>query len=69
MVSIDRNATVASASKLMRAAKVDELLVTEKIAGSPVPKGVVSARDIVVRVLGVDLDPQVFTVGDLLWQR
>ena len=66
MICIDRGATVSAASKLMREARVDELLVTQPIAGCPVPAGIVSARDIVVHVLGVELDPQLFTVGDLL---
>lgn len=66
MVCIDRSAGVSAAGKLMREACVEELLVTQPIAGCPVPAGIVSARDIVVHVLGVELDPERFTVGDLL---
>lgn len=66
MICIDGGATVSAASKLMREAQVDEVLVTQRIAGCPVPAGIVSARDIVVHVLGVELDPDVFTVGDVL---
>jgi len=66
VICIDRGATVSSASKLMREAKVDALLVTQRIAGCPVPAGILSARDIVVHVLGVELDPDLFTVGDVL---
>jgi hypothetical protein len=50
----------------MREEHVDELLVTQRIAGCPVPAGILSARDIVVHVIGVELDPEVFTVGDVL---
>jgi CBS domain-containing protein len=67
MICIDQTATIASASKLMREAQVDELLVTKRIAGASVPAGVISAHDIVVSVLGVELDPAILTVGDLLW--
>ena len=66
MVSIDRDATVACASRVMREADVEKLLVTRRIAGCVVPAGVIPARDIVVRVLGVALDPSVLTVGDVL---
>jgi len=62
MVSIDGTASVAVASKLMREADVDELVVTQTIAGLSVPTGIVSARDIVVRVVGLELDPALFTV-------
>jgi len=66
MVSIDGSASVAIASRLMREAHVEELVVTQSIAGLPVPAGVVSARDIVVHVLGLELDPAVFTVADVM---
>jgi CBS domain-containing protein len=66
VICIDRGATVSTASKLMREEHVDELLVTQRIAGCPVPAGILSARDIVVHVIGVELDPEVFTVGDVL---
>ena len=66
MICIDRGATVSTASKLMREADVEELLVTQRIAGCSVPAGILSARDIVVHVIGVELDPDVFTVGDVL---
>ena len=66
MICIDGGVTVSAASKLMREAQVDEVLVMQRIAGCPVPAGIVSARDIVVHVLGVELDPDVFTVADVL---
>ncbi len=66
MVAIDREATVACASRVMREAGVEELLVIQRIAGCSVPTGVISTRDIVLRVLGVALDPSVLTVGDVL---
>lgn len=66
MVSIEAAASIAMASKLMRDADVDELVVMQSIAGLRVPAGVVSARDIVVHVLGLELDPALFTVGDVM---
>lgn len=66
MICIDGGVTVRAAAKVMREARTDEVLVTQRIAGCLVPAGIVSARDIVVHVLGVELDPDVFTVGDVL---
>jgi CBS domain-containing protein len=68
-VCIDREASVAAASRLMREQHVDEVVVTERLDGKPIPAGIVSARDIVARVVAVELDASVLTVGDILWSR
>jgi CBS domain-containing protein len=68
-VCIDRDASVVAASRLMRAQDVDELVVTEPLEGRRVPAGVISARDVVNRVVAHDLDPAIVTVGDILWYR
>lgn len=66
-VCIDREATVEAASRLMREQRVDEVVVTEKLDDKAIPAGIVSARDIVTRVVAVGLDASVLTVGDILW--
>src|SRR5688572_12516592 len=68
-VCIDRDATVLAASRRMREERVSELVVTEATQGMPVPAGIVSAQDIVARVVAVDLEPSVVTIGDILWSR
>jgi CBS domain-containing protein len=68
-VCIDREASVMAASRLMREQRVDEVVVTEGLDGDAIPAGIVSARDIVTRVVAVDLDPSIVTVGDILWSR
>jgi CBS domain-containing protein len=68
-VCIDRDVTVDAASRLMRDQHVDELVVTEGLEDKPVPAGIVSARDIVTRVVAFELDPSILTVGDILWSR
>jgi CBS domain-containing protein len=68
-VCIDRDESVMDASRLMRAQDVDELVVTEPYDGERVPAGVISARDVVNRVVAHNLDPAVLTVGDILWAR
>jgi CBS domain-containing protein len=66
---IDREASAAKACRLMREQRLGELVVTENLDGKPVPAGIVSARDIVTRIIAVELDPATVTVGDILWIR
>jgi len=66
-VCIDRNATILVASTLMRVYQVENLVVTEQYDGKLMPGGILSARDIVTRVIATELDPAVVTVGDMMW--
>jgi signal-transduction protein with cAMP-binding, CBS, and nucleotidyltransferase domain len=61
---IDCDASVLNASVVMREFHVDEVVVT--IGREPIPLGVVTAEDIVTRVVALGLDSGVLTVGDLL---
>jgi CBS domain-containing protein len=63
---VDGNATVADASRVMREWNVDRVVVTEARQGAPVPVGVLSARDVVDRVVALDLDASVVTAADVL---
>jgi CBS domain-containing protein len=67
MVHIDREVSVLEASRVMRCRGVDVLLVTDPGHGALVPVGVVTARDIVSRVLAAGLDAAVVTMGDIAW--
>ncbi|HEY0338100.1 MAG TPA: CBS domain-containing protein [Burkholderiales bacterium] len=64
---VDREVSVLEASRLMRSSGSDELLVTDKAAGTLVPLGIVTARDIVTRIVAAELDPAVVTAGDITW--
>ncbi|HEY0335978.1 MAG TPA: CBS domain-containing protein [Burkholderiales bacterium] len=66
---VDRDVSVLEASRLMRSSGSDELLVTDKAAGALVPLGIVTARDIVTRIVAAELDPAVVTAGDITWAR
>jgi CBS domain-containing protein len=66
-VCIDCDASVADACRLMRHYQLGELVVTEKRDATDIPTGIISARDIVTRIVAVELDPAVVTVGDILW--
>jgi CBS domain-containing protein len=66
---VDRNATVSTACKLMRDQGLNDLVVTETRQDGQTCAGILSARDIVTRIVAVDLDADVVTVGDILWAR
>ena len=63
---VDGNATVADASRLMRELNVDQVVVTEVGQGVAVPVGILSARDVVDRVVALDLDASVVTAADVV---
>ncbi len=65
LTHIDREASVLEASKLMRKSGTTELLVTDNAKGMLRPLGVVTANDIVTRVMAAELDPAVMTAGDI----
>jgi CBS domain-containing protein len=66
-ICVDRDTTVLEASRLMRSFGVEELVVADRPVSSWVPVGIVSAQDIVTRVIAADLDPSVLTAGDIAW--
>jgi predicted transcriptional regulator len=61
-----RDTPVTEAAKQMRHRHVGNLVVVENRDGKVVPVGVVTDRDIVISVLAPELDPKVFTLGDML---
>lgn len=54
------------AAHLMRHRHVGDLVVVDDPTGDRIPVGVVTDRDIVVEVLGNDLDPETTKVGDIM---
>ena len=49
----------------MRQCHASELVVVTETEGKPRPLGVVTASDIVTRVVALGLDPGVLTAGDI----
>jgi CBS domain-containing protein len=58
--------TTLEAARLMRKHHVGDLVVVEDDAGTRVPMGIITDRDIVVQVLGMDLDPSKTRVCDVM---
>jgi len=67
LTHIDCTASVLEASKLMGKSGAAELLVTGEASGQLVSLGIVTASDIVTRVVAAELDPTVLTMGDITW--
>ena len=67
LTHVDREASVLEASKLMRKSGTTELLVTVEANGMLRPLGILTAKDIVTRVIATELDPAVLTTGDIAW--
>ena len=66
-VCVDADQTVQAASVAMRVQKIDRVVVMQRGGAACAPLGVLSASDIVTRVVALGLDSSVVTVGDLLW--
>jgi CBS domain-containing protein len=64
---VDRDASVLEASRLMSKSGRTKLLVTHQTDGTLQPLAVLTAKDIVNRVVAAGLDPAVLTAGDIAW--
>jgi len=66
---ISSDASVWRAAQLMCRTGLPYLVVTEWSADGPVPLGVLSAADIVIRVVARNLDVRRVTVGEVLSEK
>jgi CBS domain-containing protein len=66
IITVDVGVDVAAAAQVMRENKIGYLLVTDKSSGNRAPAGVVTDRDIVVKVLAKDVNPHALSVGDIM---
>jgi len=66
VVVTSRNTSVLDAAKLMRQHHVGDIVVTDGVAGSRVPVGIVTDRDIVLEVLAQELDATSLSAGDIM---
>jgi CBS domain-containing protein len=66
VVIVHRKESLVSAAKLMYQYHVGNLVVVEEQAGERIPIGVLTDRDLVVKVLAKDLDPYHLTVAEAM---
>jgi hypothetical protein len=53
----------------MRNFQAQEMVVADRAEAPLVPVGIVSACDIVTRIVAAELDPAVLTAGDIAWNE
>lgn len=66
VVCCGREATVMEAALLLRGQHTGDVVVVDDPAGQRLPAGLITDRDIVVKVLAAGRDPQRVTVGQLM---
>ena len=66
VITVDRGIDIAAAAAVMRENHVGYLIVTDARLGGSAPIGVITDRDIVVKVMARDVDPHTLTVGDVM---
>lgn len=58
--------TLPVVAELMRKNHVGDVVVTEAKGDDRIPVGIVTDRDIIVETVAVQLDPSLFTAGDIM---
>ena len=66
VITVDRGIDVAAAAAVMRDKEIGYLVVTDAIGGGRKPVGVVTDRDIVIKVMARNLDPHALKVSDVM---
>jgi signal-transduction protein with cAMP-binding, CBS, and nucleotidyltransferase domain len=69
VVTCARSASIQELAQLMRDGHVGDVVVVDRGEGGAVPLGIVTDRDLVVRVLAKGLDIDAVTAGDLMGER
>jgi CBS domain-containing protein len=66
IVTATPDTTATRAAQLMRAHHVGSLVVLDGVSDNGKPVGIVTDRDLVLAVMAEELDPSLFTVGDVM---
>ena len=66
VITVDREIDIAAAAGVMRENHIGYLIVTDARSGGSTPIGVITDRDMVVKVLAKDVDPHTLAVGDVM---
>lgn len=66
VVTVQHDMPLVQCAKIMHDDQVGSLVMTELRDGVTVPVGLLTDRDITVKVVAFSLDPQVFTASDIM---
>jgi CBS-domain-containing membrane protein len=68
VVTVKHDLSIAKCAKIMHDEQVGSLVITEVHSGLHIPLGILTDRDITIKVVAFSLDPQVFTARDIMAQ-
>jgi CBS domain-containing protein len=66
VVCCEADASVSEVAALMRKHHVGDVIVVDNSSGRRIPVGIVTDRDIIMETVALDVDPKVFTAGDIM---
>lgn len=66
VVFATREMSITEVAQLMRQYHVGDLVVVDEIDGKRVPVGIVTDRDIVIKIIALSLDLNDFNAGDIM---
>jgi CBS domain-containing protein len=66
VIACSRGGKIDEVAQLMRQHHVGDVVVIEESKGKQVPVGIITDRDIVTSVIALELDPTIFSTGDLV---
>lgn len=66
VVSCGRKTTLQEVSRLLRGKHTGDVVVVDDPAGERIPAGLITDRDIVVKVLAAELNPRNVTAGEIM---
>lgn len=66
VVVVTKKESVREAVNLMRSHHVGDVVVVEEEVGEPVPVGILTDRDVVLEILGEDVELDAVNVGDVM---
>lgn len=66
VIICSRTTNVLEAAQLMRKYHVGDVVIVDEVKGKRIPVGLITDRDIVIRVIARQVDPTAVTAGDLI---
>jgi predicted transcriptional regulator len=66
VVTVEHDLSITKCAKVMHDAQVGSLVITEVHNGLHFPLGILTDRDITIKVVAFALDPEVFTARDIM---
>lgn len=69
VIVVEQDESVRAAVVLMRQHHVGDVVVIERQAGQPIPRGILTDRDIVLELLAEDVELDAVRIGDVMSEQ